>query len=284
MGNQMRSAASSRNANGLFGRFAIGRRPMAEEAPMAADWADHHSVAFLRRYLRAGDCVLDIGGHRGDFAIAAAEGVGPSGRVDCFEPSPTLRAALLERIAHLHLPQVQVYARMAGASTQLGRFIDGGGRDRRHRMPIPGELVSGGVIGVEAVRLDRAVQARHYQLMKIDIGGAELFALRGAEGMLREANPPVLLLAMDRELAEYGTTPDIVANFLADCGYACILYDADRHKLDYVERPWALRRLVLAVAANGLNHLSRRLAGMDSALPPANDSDQGLSPETAAAN
>jgi FkbM family methyltransferase len=267
-------AEAPSGALGVLGRLAkrLLNKPAAEQgettaatvasAPVAG-WADHHTENFMRRYLRPGDAVLDIGARDGLFAVAAAAAVGPDGRVDSFEPSPSLRRKLTEAVHRSHAVAIVIHPRMVGTQAQLGRFVDGTGKSGRRRPPLPGELAVSGVIGVECVRLDQAMAARRYALMKLDIAGGELVALRGAEAMLREANPPALLIAMDSALNECGSSPEQLTDYLGAMGYECILYDADRHKLDYVGAPWTKRRYVLAVAQKGRNFVSSRLAGLD---------------------
>jgi hypothetical protein len=104
--------------------------------------------------------------------------------------------------------------------------------------------------------------------MHLDIAGCELFALEGAAECLAIGNPPVILLALDAALADFGLSPGAVAEWLADRGYDTILYNAEGHKLEYVAEPWQRRRLVLAVAQRARNDLSRRLADFTPA--PAN--------------
>src|SRR5262245_54446503 len=65
--------------------------------------AERHNLQFMERYLRVGDTVLDIGANIGQRAIPAAKLVGPPGRVDAFEPSPSMRAVLIEKIAAANL-------------------------------------------------------------------------------------------------------------------------------------------------------------------------------------
>jgi FkbM family methyltransferase len=267
-------AEAPSGALGVLGRLAkrLLNKPAAEQsettaaavasAPVAG-WADHHTENFMRRYLRPGDAVLDIGARDGLFAVAAAAAVGPDGRVDSFEPSPSLRRKLTEAVHRSHAVAIVIHPRMVGTQAQLGRFVDGTGKSGRRRPPLPGELAVGGVIGVECVRLDQAMATRRYALMRLDIAGGELVALRGAEAMLREANPPALLIAMDSALNECGSSPEQLTDYLGAMGYECILYDADRHKLDYVGAPWTKRRYVLAVAQKGRNFVSSRLAGLD---------------------
>ncbi len=52
----------------------------------------------LPRYLKPGMTVFDIGANIGFFAIAAANLVGPTGRVVAFEPNPAVVARLKENV------------------------------------------------------------------------------------------------------------------------------------------------------------------------------------------
>jgi FkbM family methyltransferase len=222
--------------------------------------AERHHLGFMQRYLRPGDVVLDIGAHSGERSLVAARLVGPPGRVDAFEPSPTLRTTLLDRIADASLKSVVVvHALMAGATAGLGRFVDGTSKSGRRRPPLPGELANR-VLGIEQVRLDKFIGKRRYVLMCLDIAGCELNALRGTEAQLIHANPPALLVAFDPALSDFGGTPEIMADWLDDRGYELAVYDADRNMIDYPETPWRQRRIVLAIARTARNFVLKRLA------------------------
>lgn len=238
--------------------------PLDSEAQNRSEtgWGDRHSAAFIERYLRPGDSVLDVGANEGRFALAAAALIGLEGRVDAVEPSPSMRRRLAEAVRRTHGAPVLIHDRMAGDRTHLARFVDGTGKSGRRRRPLPGEL-GGGVIGVESVRLDSYLGNHRYSLMRLDVSGMEPTVLAGAEAMLQDCNPPVMLLALDSALADFGSSPEALAGYLAERGYECILYDADRHRLDYLAEPWRHRRLVLAVAERARNYLSQRLAGTD---------------------
>ena len=221
---------------------------------------DRHSLGFLLRYLRPGDAVLDIGANTGSYAMAAARIVGPAGRVDAFEPSPIVRARLVENIAKDNLKSViVVHNLMAGSTSGLGRFVDGTGKSGRRRPPLAGELATR-VIGVEMVRLEQFMAERRYALMCLDIAGGEFNALRGAESQLRNGNPPALLIAIDSALTDFGVTADLLADWLDERGYEITLYDVDRNMVDYPETPWRQRRTVLAMARSARNNILRRLA------------------------
>lgn len=222
--------------------------------------AERHNLAFLERYLRLGDTVLDIGANTGQRAIPAAHLVGTPGRVDAFEPSPAMRSILIENVAGANLKSVVVvHATMAGHTAGLGRFVDGTSRSGRRRPPLPGELANR-VLGIEQVRLEKFIGKRRYVLMYLDIAGYEMNALRGTEPQLIQANPPALLVAFDPALADFGATPEIMADWLDDRGYELAAYDADRNMLDYPQTPWRQRRIVLAIARSARNFVLQRLA------------------------
>src|SRR5215470_4123454 len=221
---------------------------------------ERHNLKFLQRYLRVGDAVLDIGANTGQRAIPAARLVGPPGRVDAFEPSPAMRAALIENIAAANVKSVVVvHALMAGQTPGLGRFIDGTSKSGRRRPPLPRELANR-VLGIEQVQLEKFIGKRKYVLMYLDIAGYELNALRGTEEQLKKGNPPALLVAMDPALTDFGATPEILADWLEDRGYELAAYDADRSMLDYPQTPWRQRRIVLAIARTARNFVLQRLA------------------------
>src|SRR3546814_18331835 len=81
--------------------------------------------------------------------------------------------------------------------------------------------------------------------------------------MLREANPPALLIALDDALRDYALSPERVMDWLAEHGYEIALYDADRHQIGSGAEPWKRSRTVIAIARAAPHLVSRRLAGLD---------------------
>lgn len=63
---------------------------------------------WMRRRLKPGDVLLDIGANVGYYTLLGARLVGSAGRVVAFEPSPTIRASLLRNIELNELDNVEV--------------------------------------------------------------------------------------------------------------------------------------------------------------------------------
>lgn len=225
---------------------------------------DRHTATFLRRYLRSGDLTADVGANVGLVTVQMAAAVGLDGRVDAFEPSSSMRRRLAENLSLNRMVQVSVHPRMAGKETRQARFADGTTRSGRRRPPLPVELATG-IVGVDCVRLDEALAGRRYSLMRVDVAGQEVTVLQGAVEMLRDANPPVLLIALDEALGDYGLSPARAIDWLDGHDYEVALYDADRHRIDYGAAPWQRTRTVIALARAARNFVSRRLAGFDDA-------------------
>jgi hypothetical protein len=51
-------------------------------------WYDLEIQLLMADLVKPGQTIVDVGAHRGEFALAASKLVGKSGRVICFEPNP----------------------------------------------------------------------------------------------------------------------------------------------------------------------------------------------------
>ncbi len=182
---------------------------------------DYHEMLFMRRYLRSGDSVLDIGANIGVYTLLAASEIGPTGQVLAFEPVPETSRRLLENIEINQLDNVQIYTCALGDKN--------------------GSVYLNCAFG------------------KMDIEGAEPIALRGAERLLEEGNPPIWLLELNGQLHAFGFTEAAFSDWLSLQGYDLGLYDADRNELNFkYDRPWELSPNVFAVARNHKQKVAER--------------------------
>ena len=208
---------------------------------------DYHEMLFMRRYLRSGDSVLDIGANIGVYTLLAASEIGPTGQVLAFEPVPETSRRLLENIRINQLDNVQIYTCALGDKNGSVDFLNQ--CDTTNRMKTVQD-VGKSVISVPLARLDDIVNL-NCAFGKMDIEGAEPIALRGAERLLQEGNPPIWLLELNGQLHAFGFTEAAFSNWLSLQGYDLGLYDADRHELNFkYDRPWELSPNVFAVARN----------------------------------
>jgi FkbM family methyltransferase len=163
----------------------------------------------FKAMLQPGMVVCDIGSYIGYYALLAAQRVGNSGRVFAFEPDPHNFAYLSRNIRANGLDGIIVAVQKA-VSDQSGCrpfYIHEGDRSRSSLFWREGNVRE---MTVECVRLDEFIdeffgdETRGVDLVKMDIEGGELQALKGMERTLAsspsmvmfvECNPKVLRAA-----------------------------------------------------------------------------------------
>jgi|GEM_PF-618734 len=163
---------------------------------MLHDRYEPSETAFVERMLTPGDCAIDLGANLGYFTMIMAQRVGAHGHVYAFEPVPR-NAELLERSRAENNFEDRITVMRAAAAESAGTVqmvvplhtINWGGPyiDQHEELPPEHEHLT-----VPAVRLDDVVERHPVRFIKMDIEGAELLALRGAERLLRRDRPVVM--------------------------------------------------------------------------------------------
>jgi FkbM family methyltransferase len=150
----------------------------------------------IRRIVRPGDTVIDIGANYGAYSLLAARMVGSSGRVHAFEPQLQLaallrRSAAANRFSHLAVHAVALSDR-DGTATLYGFASDTG----LASLTSPGPEHSRTPIIVPTRcgdSLFRELGLTSIRLIKIDTEKHEERVLRGAEAFLRQYPPDYIL-------------------------------------------------------------------------------------------
>lgn len=141
------------------------------------------------RRLRPGDVVVDCGACLGEFTLYASKAVGPSGRVVAFEPDQDYYRDLLENIDANALRNVTAVNKGVWSSDGALKFV---GDDR---MGYSFMMEGGdGAVTVPVVSLDnemRRLGVGKADFIKMDVEGAELETIRGAEATLRNNDAAV---------------------------------------------------------------------------------------------
>lgn len=162
-----------------------------------------------RELLKRGDVAIDIGANFGHFTKVFSEAVGPEGKVYAVEPVPETFEYLRYNVEHLGLKNVtlhQVAADNRTGTTRMTVPLWHGGRKNIYES----HFADDGEIEVRSERLDDLFRDVKAALVKIDVEGADLEAVKGAANLLR-AHHPVLLV----EISSPGTDA-----FLRELGYS----------------------------------------------------------------
>jgi len=142
----------------------------------------------FQQWIRPGDVVLDVGAANGYYTLLAAQLVGETGQVIAFEPDPKNAAFLRQHIQRNGWKNVTVLQAAVGDREGVVNFACGTGTGT-------GRITSEGDRQVALVRLDDVTRdcASPPTHVKIDVEGAEMQVLAGAERLLREASPILFL-------------------------------------------------------------------------------------------
>lgn len=164
------------------------------------------TFAFLRDHCGPGSTALDIGAHLGLFSVTMARLVGPAGRVFSFEPT-TLTRQILERTVRLNGCEGVVEVRHEAVALTSGTavFHDTGETGSNANSLIPTKRSQAGM-AVPTVSVDDFLSERDLQAncLKIDVEGAELDLLRGAERTFATSRPPTYLAVHPAAVNESG--------------------------------------------------------------------------------
>jgi FkbM family methyltransferase len=148
--------------------------------------------AVLKKRLRAGATVVDVGASLGVHALTMAHAVGPGGRVVCIEPMPHIASAL-KRTLRLNgfSERSEVICAAATDSAGEATFHCSPHSPMSSLFPISEESAN---IKVPTLALnDRFAEGQRVDLVKIDVEGAEPLVYRGMSRILRE-NPEIVLI------------------------------------------------------------------------------------------
>jgi FkbM family methyltransferase len=190
-----------------------------------------------------GDLVIDGGGYCGDSALYFSHRAGRKGRVVSFEFEP----GNLQLLRHNLALNPELSSRIVVSESALW---ERGGERLSFRAQGPGTILeTGGEGATTSESIDglvaRGIVAR-VDFIKLDIEGAELSALRGAEATLRRFRPRLAIAAYHRP-DDLATIPEYINGL--DLGYRfrlrhltmhqeeTVLFAAAEHGTDRGRRP-----------------------------------------------
>lgn len=203
-------------------RFRVGNH--IEVARTLDYGSEPLALATLLFLLKPTDVVWDIGASIGLFTVHCAA---KAGHVVAFEPDPSTAARLQQNI-DLNGLHSKVEVRQAAVGESPGELelatdgLDGFapalsiGKLGRHRNTVK--------VRVETVTQLVAAGVRAPDVLKVDIEGAEILALRGAAPLLRSPTAPRLLFieVHPKFIPQFGASSDDVLKLVRDAGYQTI--------------------------------------------------------------
>ncbi len=187
--------------------------------------------------LRAGDNVIDIGGHCGVITFACAAtlqrlGTGPggatgrigAGHVHTFEPNPLMYGLIRRSLVASQVRNITLHT--CALSDTRGTFelhMPGGSECEASLEPAAARSVNGRPAKSALVQVQPAgeylakLQLPHVRLLKIDVEGHEPVVLRAAESFLRTTPPDIIVFESHTSRGPFFDRPEV--QILASLGY-----------------------------------------------------------------
>lgn len=186
--------------------------------------------AIVQKLVRPGDVCVDAGANVGYFTALLGQSVGQHGMVYAFEPFPRVANMLRLTVSESRL-QDRVDVRQKALGLEAGSFnlvyADeaynyGGSYISTEEMPPTPGLSSA---TVEVVTLDdELADIARLDVLKMDVEGFELCALRGARRLLGRFHPILIMELLPHGLARQGHSVLDIVSFLESRDYSIHLF------------------------------------------------------------
>jgi FkbM family methyltransferase len=181
---------------------------------------DHASeFGAIKRHIRTGDIVCDVGANKGSFTYWLSRWCGEEGRLIAFEPQRRLARRLAAVCAAVGLRNVRVEAKAVHSSSGFGElYIPIGHQPGASLNRDPSSTDGFDSITVPVISLDDYFKDdERISLLKVDVEGAELGVFLGARRILETCSPALIFECETRHLI--GTTVSDVFTYLESLGY-----------------------------------------------------------------
>ena len=175
---------------------------------------------YLRRVVKPGWIVVDVGANIGYYAMLFGKLVGGSGAVHAFEPAASTHRSLVRNVALNHADNVHVHRLALSDRRRESRLVRFDLNPALNRIAQPGEA---GAEDIRVTTLDAFVEDAHLSrldLIKVDIEGAEGEFLGGAEATITRFSPILMIELNAGALERFGCRPEEIRERIAAMGYA----------------------------------------------------------------
>jgi FkbM family methyltransferase len=193
-------------------------------------------VRLLAEAIPAGGVVVEGGAHLGFVTVHEARAVGPNGRVVVFEPNGSVLGVLRENLlANGVQDRVEIVPKALGDSPGSARFFVRGDESSLYEPSGDADLAE-----IEVVRADDLVEGP-VDVVKLDVEGGELAALRGMERFMTAERPPhALFLECNPVLLERaGSSKNELLAWLRERAYQVEWIDEVNGRTVSIAEPWS---------------------------------------------
>ena len=151
---------------------------------------DAFEIELLKKHIKPGDTVLDIGANIGFYATILSDIVGEKGKIHCFEPDTTNFNHLKKTTDSYK--NIIINNKAVGPKTEKLKIYTSKELNVDHRTYKPEEYDQ--EIEIDAVSIDDYLKGAKVDFIKMDIQGFEMEAMKGMKETLKN-NPNVKMIS-----------------------------------------------------------------------------------------
>ena len=191
-------------------------------------------LKLLRRLIKTGDTVLDIGANIGSYTYALSSAVGNSGKVFAFEPLPDNLQILFFIKNFLRLSNTTVIPEalsdMQGKMSLSVPIIDGMKKNTRAHLVYEHSSSSITAKVTTLSEIADRYKLNHIDFIKCDAEGAEKMVIAGGECIIKKC-APIILCELGEASKNYGLNDSEVFNYIKKlCDYDVYVFVNDELK------------------------------------------------------
>ncbi|MGK9183780.1 FkbM family methyltransferase [Priestia filamentosa] len=172
---------------------------------------------FLRKNLKSGDTVIDIGANVGYFSVLIGSLIGPQGKLIAYEANPYLYSVLMDNLSinFLHdrsnVYELAVYSSAKTLQFHTSKRFMGNSSLIQHsetyHKHYTDEIEE---ISVKTIKLDEHLQnIKHIDFVKIDIEGGEYHAFLGMKELMKTKKINTIIFELNPGMLQEQYTPFI---------------------------------------------------------------------------
>lgn len=200
----------------------------------------------VKKEIRDGDVVLDIGANIGYYTLIFAKLVGEKGNVFAFEPDPTNFALLKKNVEINGYQNVILVQKAVSNKTEKTRLYLSEDNKADHKIYDAHDGRQS--IEIEAIRLDDYFKDYDGRIdfIKMDIEGAEASALQGALNLLKKnKNVKLVTEFWPSALKKSGAEPGEYLNLLIELGFSLYHLNEKEKKIEPIDASESLKTHII---------------------------------------
>lgn len=184
---------------------------------------EQNTVQIISRLLKPGYIFMDAGAHCGQYTLIASGYVGETGQVHSFDPDPETfkllsESVTLNNLANVHLNQLALSSQEGIRRLYFASSHCTGASSLSTPYTYPDVSCE-----VQCTTIDSYIHQNNFEevdLLKIDIEGHEIEALKGGSCLFYSKNIPIIITEFNEQSQNYfGSTCKDLAYFLIQRNY-----------------------------------------------------------------